>query len=101
MHISVVDRSKDRFVNARGAVVYFDVTRHPMVVPGTELRVLSTGCHPCGKDPIVTCLEAGKVKVYRLPNSLLRWVERCVVTAQVTGVNPFPRDVLFTDDEAI
>ena len=96
MQITKIDPNVDHFVNARGAVVYRDRNRHPVIVPGTY-RVLSVGYHFSGKLPIATCEVSGIPTVYRLPESLTSWVDTCVTLAQSGSQNVFPRYVGFVD----
>lgn len=95
--IKPVYSSKDYFFNKRGAKVFFDIKRQPLLEITTETRkynVLSVGFGDEG-TPLVTIAEYGEVNCYRLPDCLSEWVMTIVSMANM-GITVFPSNVLFT-----
>lgn len=94
----VVDSDKDFFLNQRGAKVYFDIGKQPMLLlkEGTQtLRALSVGIDKTG-IPLITILEDGEPVCYRLPQELSDWAYTTIGMANM-GINYFPGQVSFSN----
>ncbi len=93
-----VDRtSKDYFLNQRGAKVYFDINKQPLLEITKDLivcDVLAVGCNH-EMIPLITIAEADNVKCYRLPNELSEWAMTIIGFANM-GENLFPSKVVFS-----
>lgn len=91
------DDSKDHFFNQRGAKVYKDILKQP-IMPINEgqnqYMVLSVGFSNKG-NPLVTISEKGEAICYRLPDDYCEWVMTMVGLAN-SGVNLFPEEVVFS-----
>lgn len=91
------DLSNDFVINCRGAKVYFDIDRQPLleIKNGHQtFDVLSVGL---SKEmiPIVTIVEENEVKCYRIPRELSEWAMTLVSLANM-GENVFPSQVVFS-----
>ena len=87
---------KDYYLNHRGAKVYYDTCKQPMLPIsniGLKYNVLSVGFDK-NKTPLITVNEKGKPVCYRLPNQLSEWAFTAVSNANF-GVDLFPADVKF------
>lgn len=88
--------TKDFFYNQKGAKVFVDATRQPIlpVKRGEIFEVLSVGI---GRDliPLVTVLEEKQPVCYRLPDDLQGWAINIVGIAN-TGMNLLPSKVKFS-----
>lgn len=98
--VSEQERKQGWFINAKGAKVYFDVSKQP-VLPlrdgENQYDVLSLGSGGFGLNtvPLVTIRENGQAVCYRLPVEYAAWVRDCVALAY-SGMNFFPGKVVFT-----
>lgn len=93
----IVEDGKDYFYNQRGAKVYKDINKQPMLLlhnGQNEFYVLSVGFSQNG-TPLVTILENEKPICYRLPNEYSDWT-MTVVGAANMGERLFPSKVLFS-----
>ena len=89
--------SKDHFFNQRGAKVYKDTLKQPMlpIKEGqTQYTILSVGFSNKG-NPLVTISEKGEAICYRLPNDYCEWAMTMVGLAN-SGINYFPEEVVFS-----
>ena len=98
--ISEQERKQGWFVNARGAKVYFDASKQPLLPlhdGENQYEVLSLGSDGFGLNttPLVTVCENGQAVCYRLPAEYAAWVRDCVALAH-SGMNFFPGNVVFT-----
>ena len=87
----------DFFVNQRGAVVFKDESKQPVLeIPeGSMIKtVLSVGISKTYK-PMATIQEDEGAICYLLPDRYLDWCQVCIGLA-VNGVNFFPADVEFS-----
>lgn len=93
----IINDDKDYFYNQRGAKVYKDINRQPMLtlhIGSNEFYVLSVGFSRNG-IPLVTILENEKPKCYRLPDEYSDWTMTVVGFANM-GEKLFPSKVLFS-----
>ena len=96
----VKDQEKDFFRNRRGAKVYHDVDRQPILelTKGKNaFVVLSVGIAK-GGIPLVTVEASPENLCYRLPVQLNEWAMTLVSMAN-TGEDLFPAEVIFTKAE--
>ena len=96
--IDPVDRnSSDYFFDRRGAKIYFDINKQPMLKITKDRIVCNALAVGFSKEriPLITIAEAGNVKCYRLPIELSEWAMTLVGFANM-GVNLFPAKVLFS-----
>lgn len=96
----VIETSMDYFLNRRGAKVYFDITKQPLLnINNRRLiyEVLSVGL---SKEmiPMITVQEGHETKCYRIPKELSDWALTVVGLAN-RGQNLFPSKVRFTKTE--
>ena len=90
----------DYFLNQRGAKVYFDTQKQPMLsIPnGSSMyKVLSVGTDK-NMLPLITVEENGISMCYRLPMQLSEWAFTMVAIANL-GQNLFPTKVVFSKKE--
>lgn len=95
--VSVAKDDKDYFYNQRGAKVYKDINKQPILPLHSgqnEFYVLSVGFSQ-NRIPLVTILETEKPMCYRLPNEYSDWT-MTVVGAANMGERLFPSKVLFS-----
>lgn len=91
------DTDAEFFVNTRGAVVFKDESKQPVLeLPeGTTIKkVLSVGTLGSGK-PIANIQEEDGVICYILPDWFSDWCMSCTGMA-MQGINIFPSEVLFS-----
>ena len=92
----ISDTSKDYFLNQRGAKVYFDINRQPLLEIKKDQLVCDVLAVGFSKEiPLITIAEESNAKCYRLPMELLDWVMTLVGLANL-GENLFPSKVLFS-----
>lgn len=90
----------DYFSNQRGAQVYIDTQKQPMIsIPNGSIRckVLSVGTDK-NMLPLITVEEDGNPVCYRLPMQLSEWAFTMVAIANM-GQNLFPSEVVFSKKE--
>ena len=89
--------SKDYFLNQRGAKVYFDINKQPLLEITKDRIVCDVLAVGCSREmiPLVTIAEAGNVKCYRLSIELSEWAITLVGLANM-GENLFPSKVVFS-----
>ena len=95
--IQSTDLKKDYFFNQRGAKVYYDSNKQPLLLISNgkvKHKVLAVGFDK-KMIPLITIEEQGFPVCYRLPKQLTDWAITVVSFANMGG-NPFPSDVLFT-----
>lgn len=93
----IVEDDNGYFYNQRGAKVYKDINKQPMLPfqsGHNEFYVLSVGFSQNG-TPLVTISENDKPICYRLPNEYSDWT-MTVVGAANMGERLFPSKVLFS-----
>ena len=93
----IVEDGKDYFYNQRGAKVYKDINKQPMLPLHSgqnEFYVLSVGFSQ-NRIPLVTISENDKPICYRLPNEYSDWT-MTVVGFSSMGERLFPSKVLFS-----
>ena len=92
--------SKDYFLNQKGAKVYFDINKQPLLEMTENQIVCDTLSVGCSKNmiPLITIVEEGDVKCYRLPLELSEWVMTLVGFANM-GENLLPSKVMFSNTE--
>lgn len=96
--IDLVDRtSKDYFLNRRGAKVYFDINKQPLLEITKDRIACDALAVGFSKEmiPLITIAEAGNVKCYRIPIELSEWAMTLVGFANM-GENLFPSKVVFS-----
>ena len=95
--VDIIDKDTDFIVNRRGAVVFKDESKQPVLeIPeGSVIKtVLSVGFSGMNK-PMVTIQEDNGAVCYILPNWYLDWCQTCVGMS-MNGINLFPSDVVFS-----
>lgn len=98
--VTSVNLKTGYFFNQRGAKVYMDTQKQPMIsIPdaGIKYRVLSVGTDK-NMLPLITVEENGKPVCYRLPVQLSEWAFTMVAVANM-GQNLFPSEVVFLKRE--
>ena len=93
----IVEDGKDYFYNQRGAKVYKDINKQPMLPLHSgqnEFYVLSVGFSQNG-TPLVTISENDKPICYRLPEDYGEWAMNVVGMANM-GERLFPCKVVFS-----
>ena len=91
------ENDEDYFLNRRGAKVYYDITKQPilqMVEDSQTEMVLSVGMDKSG-IPLITILNENNPICYRLPEELSDWAYTVIGIANM-GENLFPSQVVFT-----
>ena len=89
--------NKDYFLNQRGAKVYYDISKQPLLpIPNGRIQynVLSVGFDR-NRIPLITIDNRGACECYRLPLQLFEWSFTMLALANA-GENPFPSKVVFT-----
>ena len=95
--VDKVDNDVDFIVNRRGAVVFKDESKQPVLKlsEGSVTKtVLSVGFSNTYK-PMITVQEDDGAVCYILPNWYLDWCQTCVGMS-MNGMNLFPSDVIFS-----
>lgn len=99
--IDLIDKNNDEyFLNRRGAKVYFDITKQPIlqIAEGSQTEtVLSVGMDKSG-IPLITISNEDNPICYRLPEELSDWALTAIGMANM-GENLFPSQVVFTKDK--
>lgn len=99
--IDLIEKNDDEyFLNCRGAKVYFDITKQPIlqIVEGSQTEaVLSVGMDKSG-IPLITISNEGNPICYRLPEELSDWALTAIGMANM-GENLFPSQVVFTKEK--
>ena len=99
--IDLIDKNDEEyFLNRRGAKVYFDITKQPIlqIAEGSQTEmVLSVGMDKSGA-PLITISNEGEPICYRLPGELSDWALMAVGMASM-GENLFPSQVVFTKEK--
>ena len=99
--IYLIDKNDDEyFLNRRGAKVYFDITKQPIlqIAEGCQTEmVLSVGMDKSG-IPLITISNDGNPICYRLPEELSDWALTAIGMANM-GENLFPSQVVFTKEK--
>lgn len=93
----IVDDGQEYFYNQRGAKVYKDINKQPMlpVHDGqNKYYVLSVGFSRNG-TPLVTISENNEIVCYRLPGEYGEWAMTVVGMANM-GEKFFPEEVVFS-----
>ena len=94
----VIPHDKESFLNRRGAKVYFDSKKQPLLPLHEETQtfdVLSVGINR-ELIPMVTILKDGETVCFRLPVELSDWASGVVGMANM-GINRFPAKVTFSN----
>lgn len=97
--VSRPNGNSEFFVNERGAVMYYDESKQPVLeIPEGSITkgVLSVGLNNSRK-PIATIQEPEGPVCYILPNWYAGWCQTCVGIA-ISGTNFFPADVIFAKE---
>lgn len=89
--------SKDYFFNQRGAKVYFDINKQPLLEITNDPIICDTLAVGYNRDmiPLITILEASDIKCYQLPIELSEWAMTLVAVAN-RGESLFPAKVVFS-----
>ena len=84
-------------INRRGAKVYFDIDRQPLLVIKNGHQVFDILSVGLSKEmiPLVTIVEKDEVKCYRIPRELSEWAMTIVGLAKM-GEKVFPSKVVFS-----
>lgn len=93
----VDENDEDYFLNHRGAKVYYDITKQPIlkITEGSQKEiVLSIGMAKSG-IPLITISNEDNPICYRLPEKLSDWAYTVIGMANM-GENLFPSQVVFT-----
>lgn len=93
----VISLDEESYLNCRGAKVYFDYRKQPLLIlhEGAQtLDVLSVGVDR-NNIPTITILKNGEPECFRLPEDLVGWAIRVIGIASM-GMNLFPTKVVFT-----
>ena len=88
------------FINQRGAKVFYDVNKQPILsIPEecVKYKVLSVGVDK-NWVPLITVEERNMPVCYRLPGQLLEWAFSAVSMANL-GNNIFPAEVMFSSEQ--
>lgn len=91
------ENDEDYFLNRRGAKVYYDITKQPILqmVEGSQTEiVLSVGMDKSGV-PLITISNENNPICYRLPEELSDWAYTVIGMANM-GEDLFPSQVVFT-----
>lgn len=94
---SIEPQTKEFFRNQRGAKIYFDANRQPVLRLNegkNRFKVLSVGFTKSG-CPLVTVEKKPENVCYKLPEQLGEWAMTIVGMANM-GENLFPSEVIFT-----
>lgn len=94
------ENDKDYFLNNRGAKVYYDITKQPIlqIAEGSQTEmVLSVGMNKSG-IPLITISNENNPVCYRLPEELSDWAYTAIGMANM-GENLFPSQVVFTKEK--
>lgn len=95
----IEEKTKDYFKNQRGAKVYFDINKQPLLEikeGSTVYDVLSVGVD---KEMVPTItIDGAEVKCYRLPIELTDWATTLIALAS-RGENILPSKVMFTKEK--
>lgn len=97
----VGDTLKDYFFNQRGAKVYFDINKQPVLEMKNGQQtydVLSVGFSK-ERIPMITVTDGKEAKCYRIPMELSEWAMTLVGLAN-KGENLFPSKVVFSKTKA-
>ena len=88
---------EDYFYNQRGAKVYFDEEKQPIldIKEGSQSYMVLSAGFSKRSIPSVTIQELEKVVCYRLPEQLAEWTMSCVAFVNM-GENLFPSKVIFS-----
>lgn len=101
LQIDFIDKNDEEyFLNRRGAKVYFDITKQPIlqIAEGSQTEmVLSVGMDKSG-SPLITISNEGNPICYRLPEELSDWAYTAIGMANM-GENLFPSQVVFTKEK--
>ena len=99
--IDLIEKNDDEyFLNRRGAKVYFDITKQPIlqIAEGSQTEtVLSVGMNNSG-IPLITISNESNPICYRLPEELSDWAYMAIGMANM-GENLFPSQVVFTKEK--
>lgn len=91
---------EDYFLNHRGAKVYYDITKQPIlqIAEGSQTEmVLSVGMDKSG-TPLITISNGNNPICYRLPEKLSNWAYVVIGMAN-KGENLFPSQVVFSKEK--
>lgn len=97
---SISSDNKLYFFNQRGAKVFLDAKRQPLLKfnnGNCKCNVISVGFSKNG-IPLITIEESEKMYCYRLPDDLGDWAVT-VVRMESMGIDIFPTEVIFTEQE--
>lgn len=97
MKIDVVNGKTDFIVNRKGAKIFMDESKQPIIdfSEGSTIKtVLSVGFSKSHR-PMATIKEGDEAVCYILPDWYLDWCESCIGLS-MSGTNLFPSDVAFT-----
>ena len=92
------DSNLEFFVNRKGAVVFRDEAKQPVLdIPEGSItkQVLSVGLHN-NRHPMATIQEQDGPICYILPDWYIEWCQTCIGIA-MEGTNFFPADVIFSN----
>lgn len=97
--IPISPTDKDYFYTQRGAKVYFDDEKQPLLnlEEGSHKYLVLNAGFSSEFTPTVTIQEGDSVNCYRLPKKFLEWSNHCVAMANV-GMNIFPAEVIFSKE---
>lgn len=90
--------SKEYFINRRGAKVYYDIKKQPIltIIEGSQkFDVLSVGMSRTN-CPLITISENGQSVCYRLSQELSEWAYTVIGMADM-GEKLFPSQVIFSN----
>lgn len=96
----VVNSSKEYFLNQRGARVYFDINKQPILKIKNGRIVYDVLSIGFSREmlPLITINEESEVKCYCLPTELADWAMTIVGFANM-GENLFQSKVMFSETE--
>ncbi|MFM1620240.1 DUF3800 domain-containing protein [Streptococcus mutans] len=97
LDVEFVSDTEDYFFNKRGAKVYFDIEKQPILeIHANQKNLYSVLSIEFSKSmvPLVTVDNKGTPVCYRLPVELQEWAMTCVGLANM-GDNLFPAQVVF------
>ena len=100
INVFIDENDDDCFLNHRGAKVYFDIMKQPVleIAEGSQTEmVLSVGMDKSG-IPLITISNDSNPICYRLPEELSDWAYTSIGMANM-GENLFPSQVVFTKDK--
>ena len=98
--IDFIDKNDDYFLNCRGAKVYFDITKQPIlqIAEGSQMKMVLSAGMDKSSIPLITVSNEDNPICYRLPEELSDWALTVIRMANM-GENLFPSQIVFTKEK--